>query len=437
MRLFSSRKNKEPQRPVTLDDQEWIEENLEWLYQSCGYPLVEQEQAIFNANFFPLTHSGELKPDNLLKDLCAWLHLVADDVSLEFREDIRDIDGMPYDFEGAPFESASIMAGNKYQVLLAKNLLKHPGRMLRSLAYELVKIRLHDDKLEYEAGEDSDHFVFLAAIYLGLGVIIFDSVIEKGRYTDGFWQTEWNFQSIVPPQVVAFALAVQMQVTNNMDPNWMKELKPEFQRLLEQALSYLQQHPSRLLNKKEQEAQEKYKEAFDFLETNEFERMIDVFRQALFLTQDSLLLSDIHNNIGYYQQRLGDFEKSLASLQKSLEYDDSNAYAFSNCGYALVMLGRLDDAAHIMKEILEVNDQKGYAHRNLAVYHWKKGENELAEKHFRKGLEQKEPTDLLEFHYSQFLLQLGRREEALKFLEISLDRGEPEALLLKAEIERA
>ena len=43
-------------------------------------------------------------------------------------------------------------------------------------------------------------------------------------------------------------------------------------------------------------------------------------------------------------------------------------------------------------------------------------------------------VDLLELHYSEFLFKQGKKDEALKYLKIAIEKGEPEAIKKADEI---
>ena len=125
--------------------------------------------------------------------------------------------------------------------------------------------------------------------------------------------------------------------------------------------------------------------------------------------------------------RMGDMESSMANFHAAVDLD-RNAYAFSNMAYVMILTGRPDAAEGIIEMIFEVNDMPGYAHRNTAMYHQALGDTTLAEEHFKKALAIGEPTDLLEFHYAEFLLEQERKEEAMVYLEKAVEKGEPEAI---------
>ncbi len=415
--------------PVTQDDKAWVEENFLWLFRSWGYPHIGAPQYLFNEEFFPESHQLDLPNAESLKvDICHLLGLRPDRVLIEFREDIRDLHQMPYEFESEPFEWAVDLQSDLKQITLASYLNKHKARLLHCMVLALVKVRLYEDQLNYNTGEDDDHFVFLAAIYQGFGAMLMTNLVRHGKSDDGFWEETWNFTSIVPDEVMAFALALYLDIVVQRSPDWMQQLSQKHQKLLQSSLCYLAANPNQLFDAAEAEAVKLFEEGYEEGQQNNFEEGISISRRALFLTKDAMLLSDLYNNIGYYQQRQGFYEMSIESFHSAMDHDDSNVYAFSNLGFSLIMSGKLEKAEPFVRELLNLHEDLGYAHRNLAVYHWKKGNAELAEEHFKSGLEQGSKTDLLELLYAQFLLEKDKATEAKTQLAKAIEKGEPEAL---------
>ncbi|MES1214997.1 MAG: hypothetical protein ABUT20_05740, partial [Bacteroidota bacterium] len=70
-----------------------------------------------------------------------------------------------------------------------------------------------------------------------------------------------------------------------------------------------------------------------------------------------------------------------------------------------------------------------YSYRNMAVYHQKRGEAEKARVFFLKAFENITiPVDWLEYLYARFLFEQGETGEALVYLNIAVERGEPLAI---------
>lgn len=429
MGLFSFReKEKKSRFAITEPDKAWVIENLTWLIGLYGLPHADDKTVIFSHEFFPLSRSGKGEPvENLIADLKELLGLVSVHITFDLQEDIRDIEGLPYEIEGKPFQSGLIAAEAQYHIILAKSLLKHDKALLSSLIYEFTKIRLIRDGCEYDTGEDTDLFLYLAGVYFGFGPLLYQGLVDTGRSSDGGWETKWSFVADLPQEVMAYAIALYNDLVPDNDLNWKTELSSQLESLLDAAIDYQKQKRVSLIKKGEFEAEELYKEGLKLFEQFDWERAIEVFRKAIFLETSNPLKANIHNSLGYAHMRMGDLEESLTNFQIAVDLT-GHAYAFSNMAYVMILGGRSDAAKGLIEMVFEVNDQVGYAHRNTAMYHQALGDTDLAEEHFQQALAVGEPVDLLEFHYSEFLFEQGKKEEAMVYLRRAVDKGEPEAI---------
>ncbi|GAB5527648.1 MAG: hypothetical protein Roseis2KO_55200 [Roseivirga sp.] len=430
MGLFSFRKKEKKSRfPITEPDKAWVIENLTWLIELYGLPHADDKTVTFSHKFFPLSRSGMGEPvESLIADLKELLGLASVHITFDLQEDIRDIEGLPYEIEGKPFQSGLIVAEAQYHIILAKSLLKHDKALLSSLIYEFTKIRLIRDGCEYDTGEDTDLFLYLAGVYFGFGPLLYQGLVDTGRSSDGSWETKWSFVADLPQEVMAYAIALYIDLVPDNDLNWKTELSDQLESLLDAAIEYQKQKRVSLVKKGELEAEELYEAGLKLFEQYDWEQAIEVFRKAIFLETSNPLKANIYNSLGYAHMRMGDLEGSLTNFQIAIDLT-GHAYAFSNMAYVMILGGRAEAAQELIKMSFEVNDQAGYAHRNTAMYHQALGDIELAEEHFQKALAEGEPVDLLELHYSEFLFEKGKEEEAMVYLKQAVDKGEPEAVV--------
>jgi len=95
MGLFNFRKKEKKSRfPITKFDREWVIENLKWLVQVYGYPQSGERQIVFSEEFFAMsTKNDGGTVENLIADLKSILNLQHAEVTFDFQDDIRDIEG--------------------------------------------------------------------------------------------------------------------------------------------------------------------------------------------------------------------------------------------------------------------------------------------------------------------------------------------------------
>lgn len=440
MKLFGFlKKKKNDTFRITEPDRFWVEDNFRWLIKVFGYPYRESEQILLLENYFPKTFKGDkVLIENIINDLCLLLQIRQEKISFEVANDIRDSYGMPYEIEGKPFETELEIENGKFKIYIANSLQKHPKRLIYSLVYEFIRIKLTDNKLQFDTGDDTDLFIYLAGIYFGFGVLLSQNLKDAGRVDDGFWETKWNYISEMPNEIMAFALATYSKLIEQDSPKWKDELPSDLRNQFEKAIKYLDDNPSELFDKNELEANELFKTADDQYLKNQFEEAIDNLQKILFLTNDDVLKADVYNNLGYYSIRIKNYEQSVSYLKKSIQIILDYGYAYDNLGYALIQLGKLEEGKEWLDKAMETeNNDFAYTYRNVALYYQAKGDMNTAEDYFKKSFESiKDSVDLLEYHYADFLIKNGETDKGLQFLKKAVEKGEPEAIEKMNEIKK-
>jgi len=438
MKLFGfNTKKKETGFRITEPDRNWVEENFKWLIQVYGLKEISSEQILLNEKFFPKTFSHKnVLINNLIEDLISLFNLESTKISYRLQEDIRDSYNTPYEIEGKPFEAETIITNGNYNIVVAKSLIKHPNRLVFSLIIELIKIHLAENKLNYDTGEDADLFIHLAGIYLGFGIILSENLINIGFVTDGIMETKWNYISDMPNEVMVFALASFSKLNAQDNPNWKTQLSKKSELFFDDAIKYLNDSPSIILNKGNVEIYELFHQSEKEYKNGDYVSAINSLKKIIPLTEDELFKSDIFNNIGYYQIRNGEIESSILNFQKSIEIDSNYGFANDNLGYALINKGELEKGKKFIEKAFQTqNNDNAYSYRNLALYYHKKGEFELAKENFDLAFEHITfPVDLLEFHYGDFLISQGEKVEGIKFIQKGVEKGEQEAIIRMKEL---
>lgn len=440
MNLFGfNKKLKENTFFITETDRNWIEDNFKWLIKVYGYPQPQNEPITLSGHFFPKTFkTGKVEIKNLIEDLSILFILDSNKISFETQEDLRDTYGIPYQIEGKPFEAELEINDNGYKIHIAKSLIKHPSRLIYNLIYEFIKIRLTESKLQFDTGNDTSLFIYIAGIYFGFGVILSKALIVSGQDVDGFWETKWDYISEMPKEIMVFGMAVYYKLIERDKPGYknelIKELGPEFAK----AIDYLDNLPGDFFEKQELEALDLFYQADKEYQDQKYDSAISSLQKILILTRDDMLKADVYNNIGYYQIRKGEIEKSIKNFQKALELDSSYGFAKDNLGYALIRIGQLEEGRKYIEEaLLTRNNDKAYSYRNFALYHFAMKEFEKAEKYFKLSFDSVTiEVDLLEFHYSEFLFAQNKKEDGMKYLNRAIEKGEPEAIKIANEIKK-
>ncbi len=439
MKLFGFNKKKSKQLLyITENDREWVESNFEWLIKSFGYPSSKYEQVLFNNTNFPNTFKtkGEPDVDAIIKDLSILLQIAPHTkINHEAITDIRDSSNLPYEIQGIPFESDFETTESGYKITYANNLTQYPDRLIYCFVYAFLKIKLTEEKVQFDTGEDTQLFIYLAGVYWGFGIILSQNMFSSGSSSDLFWTTRWNHFSDMPREVMSFSLALSSKLIDQDNPEWAKVLPIGLQELFLKGIALLNESPSKLFNKRELKAIDRFNEAIKEFENGAFENALLLLQEIPSLTNDNVLLMTTYNNIGYYKTRLGLYEESIYYYNKAIEINPDFGYANDNMGYSFLQIGKLEEGKRwIEKAIQTKNNDTAYSHRNLALFYLKSKDYKLSENHFRKAYNSiKIPVDLLDYHYAELLLASNRKEEAILYLKKSLQNGEGDAKqLLKA-----
>jgi len=340
--------------------------------------------------------------------------------------------------QGKHFETEIVVNEGNYLIYVSKSISKRPNRLVFSLIYIFIEIRLTERKLQFDTGEDTSLFIYIAGTYFGFGVLLSQNLTDRGRVDDGFWETKWNYVSEMPNEVMAFCLAIYSKLIEQDSPGWKNELPKELKLQFESAINYLNDSPSTIFSKAELNATDLFNQADKEYHNKDFDSAISTLQKILFLTEDEMLKADVYNNIGYYQLRNGDYEKSIPNFQKALNIDSNYGFAYDNLGYALIQTGQIEEGKQKLERALQTeNNDNAYTYRNLALYHLAKNEFEKAKSNFQLAFETETvPVDLLELHYANFLINQGEPLAGMEYLKKAVEKGEPEAIKRMNEIKK-
>ena len=428
---------------ITDADKEWVHASFEWLVKSYGYPKPGFTPVLLTEQFFPLTLAHKKNAvEPLLADLCALFKIDPTKISFQIEKDITDTYGTPYEIHGEPFECDLEViqqdGENHYKLFFANALLKTPKRLVFNAVFQFIQIRLGQSDINWIGDEEHYFLFYLIGIYTGWGVILAQTMIDIGRKSDGFWIRRWKYISPMPIPVMAYGMALHSFMIEEKEPAWKNFLPPDIRVQYEKACDHISQDPNPVFNKQELNANILFKEASQQAKEKNLDSAIETYQKAIFLTQDDHLKSSIYHNIGYTLECKGDFEKSIPFFQKALAINPKVGYANENLSFAFIMMGDTDTGIYYHSIASQTGKSvKAYSYRNLAMYHQKRGEIEKARQNFQKAFEYITiPVDWLEYLYARFLYELGEKEEALLYLQMAVEKGEPQAIQWMKEIDK-
>jgi len=152
----------------------------------------------------------------------------------------------------------------------------------------------------------------------------------------------------------------------------------------------------------------------------EYDRAIDLFLKII---ENNNADADVWTHLGlsYYNQ--GDFDKAQESYDRALVIDSKYALALSSLGTLNLSLFRTEKnreyynrALGFYQRAIEYDPNLASAHNGLAVAYRFANKNELAVSHWKKALEAKPDFTNAYINLGITLINLGRKEEALEYL---------------------
>ena len=439
MIFFKSKKNEVPKFQLDESLRVWVEDNFKWLIQVFGYPSKPFEHYLISEKYFPNTFSSnDLKIENLIIDLSVLLNIESNKIKFEIHKDLRDAIGVPLEIAGKSFETETEIKEDIYIIHIANTIYKRPNRLIFSLIYEFVKIRLIENKLNFDNGEDTSLFIYLASIYLGFGIPLSQNLIEIGRSEEGNWETKWNYVSEMPPSLMAFSLAFYSKLIDQENPEWKAKLPQQLSLQFDSAIIFLNESPSSLFDKNELEANHYFFNSNQEYQQKNLDAAISKLQKVVQLTNNSYLKADAYNNIGYYQLRKGLINEGIPNFKEAIKLDPNYGFAHDNLAYSLILSKQIEKGKeHLLKASQTDNNDIAYNYRNWAMYYNAIGEISKAKDHFELAFKSaKESVDLLELDYANFLIEQDNLKEGMIYLEKAVEKGEPEAIEMKRRLNK-
>lgn len=428
---------KKPSKPrITQNDREWVEDNFAWLNDVFGSKYDALRDVIFKPEYF-LEWTTKTDLEALLTDFCFLYSIPRNSVSISIFKDLRDINSNDIALEGDEMdmsvESQKELETWTHIIHISNSIKKRNDLLLFNLSMAMVKIQLVESEAKYEGIEDTRYFVYLAAVFMGLGYLIAPSLYLSEQFSDG---STFNIGITLPVPILGYALALEHFIRKKPLPAYISELSSDIRFELELCYEQLVNEGFEL-SQWEREAEELFKKADEMFSAHHYDAALKEAEALVELFDDSILLSDAYNMIGYAYLLTDRFEESLEPFNKSQDLDLNNAYPLTNAAYSFVKMGKIESA----EKLLEIAPTRSihdpaYIDRTWALIHYANKDFEKAESFFQRSFEKiNDWVDLLEYDYAIFLLETGRKTEAIDILQLAEGRGEPKVLALLKELQ--
>jgi tetratricopeptide (TPR) repeat protein len=145
---------------------------------------------------------------------------------------------------------------------------------------------------------------------------------------------------------------------------------------------------------------------------------VDRGPQAVKVLQDAQAKFPVDNSIifelGATFDRQKRFSEAESAFKELIERDPQNSAALNYLGYMLAERGeRLDESVDYVKKALEIEPDNGSYLDSLGWAYYKADKLDLAEGNLKRAADQLKTNSVVQDHYGDVLLKLGRFEEAI------------------------
>jgi tetratricopeptide (TPR) repeat protein len=388
---------------ISKDDQTWVEESYENIIQAFGYPVTGIKIQEIDSVLLPKCFQfNAFTVENITEDLCAHFKIEFSLFSFQILDDIRD-SGLEFLSEGKEFETEILISEDKYVLCIAKAELDRKERLVYLVAKELLCFLLTKSFADYNKKDDDGLFAYIVAICFGFGPLFSEHLIDIGTEYTNDRKITWTNYSDMPPEIFGYALAYYVKLVDDATP-WAESLPKEVREQFVLAEEYFLKSKISLYNKRELDASNFLEESITAFNNGDWDVSKKLAEKGLFLTKDPYRKADFNNSIGYVHQMRKDYNLAIPFYDRSLAYNPHYAYAFDNKGFCFIQLGELEQGRYCVEQAIKTQgNDDGYSFRNLALYYWKKGEQNEAERYFQKAFEYKaRKVDLLTELYEEF-----------------------------------
>jgi Flp pilus assembly protein TadD len=142
-------------------------------------------------------------------------------------------------------------------------------------------------------------------------------------------------------------------------------------------------------------------------------------------------------SLGVVHDKMGNFEKMVASMEKAIEIDPKHAAALNYLGYTYADRNmKLSEAEALILRALEVRPNDGYFTDSLAWVHYRQGDLKRAESELRQALTLVPDDPVVLEHLGDVLMSAGKAGEAVSFFEKAIAKGHEKPDEIRSKLSR-
>ncbi|WP_326561478.1 hypothetical protein [Micromonospora sp. NBC_01796] len=227
--------------PVTSDEQQWIEDSLDWLVGEFGNEVLRRPVVLPTPEFFPDTYTGtEADVHRVVGLLCRRLGVDPARLEVEFFDDGVDADllaSLP-SFAGSWAGAAGHYQPRGDRAIISINSAEaaNPMSLVATVAHELGHVLLLGEQRIAPERRDSEPLTDLLTVFFGYGVFSANAAFDFTAHGGG-WRARRTGYLTEP--MFGYALAAYAWLRGEADPDWGRHLDTNPRAYLRKGLRYL------------------------------------------------------------------------------------------------------------------------------------------------------------------------------------------------------
>lgn len=424
--MFGIFKQKTFKHTVTIEDKEWIENNIIWFIEVFGFSKQKERPFILpSPDTFPfrnLKDSDQFR--QLFEQLCTYWELNPNEINVKFFDDIGSKQWTNLAPEGSILEPLGqyykpyTRQEKQFNIHLAKSNLDHLQLLIAVLAHELAHVKLLGGNYIRQSDPDMEPLTDLASIFFGFGLFVANTC----QIQNFNWIGRSGYLS---NEVISYSNALICYASENDILKYLPLLNTNTKALCKQDYEYLKNTGNTLLTKEtikvSKEAFELDKQIDNGFNEREFNKVIEACEKLLQLNPKD---SSVYNSLGYALLSQKKYHEAIAVFNKAIDIDPYWDHPYNNRGFCKLQIRALDDSLADIHSAFEMNPDNSLAWRNMGAYYLAINDFELALKHFEEAEKIDPKTELINFYMGQAYLALGNKNQAQIYLDTSIKMSE-------------
>lgn len=229
-----------PRCPVDTGCQVWVERRMIWLAHRFGIDRLRKAEVILPTDEqLPTSYEpNEANAQVCFDFICRRMGIDPSGVTLEI-----------VDAERMPGAAGLYQRSENSNIIIAKEQLEQPPRLLATIAHELAhELLLKGGHLTLET-RDHEYITDLLPVFLGLGIFMANATVVERNWSAGGWNfSQYSKQGYLSSVVLGYALAAFAHLRDERHPSWAHHLRTDARVCLVEGLRFLRRTKYTLLD---------------------------------------------------------------------------------------------------------------------------------------------------------------------------------------------